>query len=55
MLAAGTRPLADLQADAAAGFAAALRGPEAAEGVAAFLQKRKPAWAIGGATGEQPS
>jgi isohexenylglutaconyl-CoA hydratase len=55
MLATGTQPLADLQADAAAGFAAALRGPEAAEGVAAFLQKRTPAWAIGGTTGEQPS
>lgn len=44
MLAAGTKPLAELQADAAAGFAAAMRGPEAAEGVAAFLGKRKPAW-----------
>ncbi len=51
MLAAGTRPLGELQADAAAGFAAALRGPEAAEGVAAFLQKRKPAWV----SGETPS
>lgn len=51
MLAAGTRPLAELQTDAATGFAAAMRGPEAAEGVAAFLQKRKPAWAAG----EQPS
>ena len=31
--------------DAAKAFAAAARGPEAAEGMAAFLAKRRPSWA----------
>lgn len=31
--------------DAAAKFAACARGPEAPEGITAFMQKRKPAWA----------
>jgi isohexenylglutaconyl-CoA hydratase len=35
-------PLLDQAADA---FAAALRGAEGREGVTAFLEKRKPAWA----------
>lgn len=38
-------PAADLIAEAAATFARAVRGPEGAEGTAAFVQKRKPAWA----------
>jgi isohexenylglutaconyl-CoA hydratase len=33
--------------DAAAQFAACARGPEAPEGIAAFMQKRKPRWAAG--------
>lgn len=33
--------------DAAQKFAACVRGPEAPEGIAAFLQKRKPKWARG--------
>jgi isohexenylglutaconyl-CoA hydratase len=33
--------------DAAALFAAAARGAEAQEGMAAFLQKRTPSWAAG--------
>jgi isohexenylglutaconyl-CoA hydratase len=32
---------------AAQDFAACVRGPEAAEGIAAFMQKRKPKWASG--------
>lgn len=32
--------------DAAQKFAACARGPEAPEGIAAFLQKRKPRWAL---------
>src|SRR5690606_1791968 len=33
--------------DAAQKFAACVRGPEAPEGIAAFMQKRAPAWASG--------
>ncbi|MEQ8433675.1 MAG: enoyl-CoA hydratase-related protein [Oceanicaulis sp.] len=36
---------ASLVADAAAEFARAARGPEGAEGMTAFLEKRKPNWA----------
>jgi isohexenylglutaconyl-CoA hydratase len=38
-------PAQDLPAQAAIKFAANLRSPEAAEGLAAFAQKRKPGWA----------
>jgi isohexenylglutaconyl-CoA hydratase len=38
-------PAHDLPALAAIKFAANLRSPEAAEGLAAFAQKRKPGWA----------
>ncbi|MDI1272998.1 enoyl-CoA hydratase-related protein [Polaromonas sp.] len=38
-------PTLDLPAQAAIKFAANLRSPEAAEGLAAFAQKRKPGWA----------
>lgn len=38
-------PAPDLPAQAAIKFAANLRSPEAAEGLAAFAQKRKPGWA----------
>jgi len=36
---------ADFPEQAAIRFAANLRSPEAAEGLAAFAQKRKPGWA----------
>jgi isohexenylglutaconyl-CoA hydratase len=45
MLSVGTVPLCAVLDDAAARFSAALRGPEAAEGTRAFLEKRSPAWA----------
>lgn len=35
-----------LVADAASAFAEAARGPEGAEGMTAFLEKRKPKWAV---------
>jgi isohexenylglutaconyl-CoA hydratase len=38
-------PAVDLVDDAARVFAQAARGPEGAEGMAAFLQKRSPSWA----------
>lgn len=38
-------PAQDLTAQAAIKFAASLRSPEAAEGLAAFAGKRKPGWA----------
>jgi isohexenylglutaconyl-CoA hydratase len=38
-------PPADLIQDAAAVFSHAAQGPEGQEGIAAFLQKRKPKWA----------
>ena len=44
MLRVGEAPLPDLLDDAAEAFARAARGDEAAEGMAAFLAKRAPAW-----------
>lgn len=44
LLASTTEPLTDVLDDAAQAFAAALRGPEAREGIGAFLQKRQPVW-----------
>ncbi|SFM38960.1 enoyl-CoA hydratase/isomerase family protein [Marinobacter zhejiangensis] len=41
----GKEPMGALLDDAAAQFAAAVRGPEGAEGTMAFVQKRPPAWA----------
>ena len=38
-------PPADLISEAAAVFSTAAQGPEGLEGIAAFLQKRKPKWA----------
>jgi isohexenylglutaconyl-CoA hydratase len=37
---------ADLVADAAALFSQAAQGPEGIEGMTAFIQKRKPSWAL---------
>ncbi len=45
LLASRTMPLEPLLDQAADAFAAALRGDEGREGVTAFLEKRKPAWA----------
>lgn len=45
MMQVGTTALPELLDDAAARFAAATRGAEAAEGMMAFVQKRKPSWA----------
>jgi isohexenylglutaconyl-CoA hydratase len=45
LLASRTMPLEPLLDQAADDFAAALRGDEGREGVTAFLEKRKPAWA----------
>ena len=44
LLASLVMPLEPLLDQAADAFAAALRGPEGREGVAAFLEKRRPAW-----------
>jgi isohexenylglutaconyl-CoA hydratase len=44
MLQVGAVPIDALLDDAAARFAEATRGPEAAEGMLAFVQKRKPSW-----------
>jgi isohexenylglutaconyl-CoA hydratase len=41
---AGTLPPSELLDQAAAMFAAAARGPEAAEGLRAFLEQRAPSW-----------
>ncbi|MBM3567353.1 MAG: enoyl-CoA hydratase/isomerase family protein [Alphaproteobacteria bacterium] len=41
----GATPLDSLLDEVAYGFAAAMQGAEAREGVAAFIAKRKPAWA----------
>lgn len=41
----GKEPMGALLDDAASQFAAAVRGPEGAEGTMAFVQKRPPAWA----------
>lgn len=48
LLASRTLALPELLDQSAAAFAAALRGAEGREGVAAFLEKRKSAWAAGG-------
>ncbi len=42
--AAGSDVVADLLDDAAASFAASVRGAEGREGTAAFVEKRKPSW-----------
>jgi isohexenylglutaconyl-CoA hydratase len=47
LIASRTTALQDLLDQAAEAFATCLRGPEGQEGVAAFLEKRKPAWAAG--------
>jgi isohexenylglutaconyl-CoA hydratase len=41
----GTQPLTDVLDFAADCFAKARRGPEAAEGLRAFAEKRPPKWA----------
>ena len=48
MLAVGGEPLGQVLDRAATLFSAALRGPEAAEGTQAFLEKRLPQWAAAG-------
>ena len=45
----GTQAMMDMAADS---FARCLLGPEGQEGVAAFLEKRKPSWAVDG--GDKP-
>ena len=52
MLAVGRQPLAQVLDDAAIRFSAALRGPEAAEGTRAFIEKRLPGWATDRAQGK---
>jgi isohexenylglutaconyl-CoA hydratase len=52
MLAVGGQPLAQVLDDAAIRFSAALRGPEAAEGTRAFIEKRPPGWATDRAQGK---
>jgi isohexenylglutaconyl-CoA hydratase len=42
--AAGSNVIGEILDDAAASFAAAVRGPEGREGTAAFVAKRKPSW-----------
>jgi isohexenylglutaconyl-CoA hydratase len=42
--AAGSIVMHDVLDEAAASFAAAVRGPEGREGTAAFVEKRKPSW-----------
>lgn len=42
---AGRRPLDEVLDDAARKFSTCVRGSEAPEGIAAFMQKRKPKWA----------
>lgn len=46
MLDAGKLPMDAVLDDAAAKFASCVRGPEAPEGIAAFMQKRAPKWAL---------
>ena len=48
VLSVGRAPLDTVLDDAAADFAVAARGPEAMEGMAAFLQKTTPSWAKDG-------
>lgn len=45
LLDVGRKPMSEVLDDAARKFATAVRGPEAPEGVTAFVQKRKPKWA----------
>ena len=47
ILSAGKQDMDLVLDQAAAQFAACVRGPEAPEGIAAFMQKRKPKWASG--------
>lgn len=47
VLAVGQKSLDAVLDEAAADFAVAARGPEAMEGMAAFLQKKTPSWAEG--------
>jgi isohexenylglutaconyl-CoA hydratase len=42
--AGGSNIIGEILEDAAASFAAAVRGPEGREGTAAFVAKRKPSW-----------
>jgi isohexenylglutaconyl-CoA hydratase len=51
LLRVGNEPIAPLMRDAANVFAAAARGPEGREGVAAFLEKRSPMWSVRASTG----
>jgi isohexenylglutaconyl-CoA hydratase len=44
--AAGPTPLAELLDDAAEAFTVAVRGAEGREGTKAFVEKRKPSWAV---------
>jgi isohexenylglutaconyl-CoA hydratase len=46
MLQAGKIPMDQVLDDAAAKFASCVRGPEAPEGISAFMQKRSPKWAL---------
>ena len=46
LLAGRTLPRDELLDQSADAFAACLRGPEGQEGVTAFLEKRKPKWAV---------
>lgn len=48
MLAVGSEPLGQVLDRAATLFSVALRGPEAAEGTQAFVEKRLPQWAAAG-------
>ena len=47
ILSAGKQDMDVVLDEAAAQFAACVRGPEAPEGITAFMQKRKPKWASG--------
>ncbi|MCC5812958.1 MAG: enoyl-CoA hydratase/isomerase family protein [Ectothiorhodospiraceae bacterium] len=44
LLGSSNQPGSEVLAQAARAFATALRGPEGHEGVAAFIEKRRPAW-----------
>jgi isohexenylglutaconyl-CoA hydratase len=48
LLRVGNEPTADLMRDAADIFVSTARGPEGREGIAAFLEKRRPAWSLAG-------
>lgn len=45
ILSAGKKDMDAVLDEAAAQFAACVRGPEAPEGISAFIQKKKPSWA----------